>query len=126
MRLSKLRQKLVELEQQIDTGAVGFREIPGKLNQIGAHLSDISHKYPDVEELKRFRGFRTALDYEGLARRLGFQRTNYRSHGQPVYFDSKRYITPDVDSHNGGVWKWLIRCAIWEPGRLAWAPMTPT
>ena len=36
---------------------------------------------------------------------LGFRPTNERSHGQPVFTDGRRYITPDVDSHNGGAWK---------------------
>lgn len=26
-------------------------------------------------------------------------------HGQFVYKKGNRYITPDVDGHNGGVWK---------------------
>ena len=41
------------------------------------------------------------------ANKLGFKPTNYTSHGQKVFFNSKRnlYITPDVDGHNGGVWK---------------------
>lgn len=39
------------------------------------------------------------------AEKLGYVKTNYRSHGQPVYKRKNRYITPDVDSHNGGVWK---------------------
>ena len=41
-----------------------------------------------------------------LAAKSGdFSRTNYRSHGQPVYSDGKSVISPDVDSHNGGAWK---------------------
>lgn len=39
------------------------------------------------------------------AESLGFKKTNYRSHGQPVYTDGKRFITPDVDSHSGGAFK---------------------
>jgi hypothetical protein len=42
----------------------------------------------------------------GRAEALGFQRTNYRSHGAPVFRQgANRYISPDVDSHIGGVWK---------------------
>lgn len=29
----------------------------------------------------------------------------FDSHGQLVYKKGNRYISPDVDSHNGGVWK---------------------
>ena len=39
---------------------------------------------------------------------LGYKKTNERSHGQAVYKNSKgkpKYITKDVDSHNGGAWK---------------------
>ncbi|MBC7541575.1 MAG: hypothetical protein H7338_02470 [Candidatus Sericytochromatia bacterium] len=36
---------------------------------------------------------------------LGFQTTNYASHGQPVFRNGNRFITPDVDSHRGGAWK---------------------
>jgi hypothetical protein len=39
------------------------------------------------------------------AKKLGFKKTNYRSHGQPVFQKGNRYITPDVDGHNGGSWK---------------------
>jgi len=42
------------------------------------------------------------------AEELGYQKTNERSHGQPVYKNPKgnpKYITPDVDSHSGGTWK---------------------
>lgn len=35
----------------------------------------------------------------------GFKKTNLVSHGQKVYSDVKRWITPDKDGHNGGVWK---------------------
>ena len=45
------------------------------------------------------------LDYDQLAKELGFERTNERSHGQPIYKKGRRYITPDVDQHNGGIWK---------------------
>jgi phage tail sheath protein FI len=39
------------------------------------------------------------------AQKLGFELTNYSSHGQPVFRNGNRYITPDVDQHNGGLWK---------------------
>jgi hypothetical protein len=44
---------------------------------------------------------------DAAAEELGYQRTSSKSHGQPVYYNAKtgRYITPDVDSHIGGVWK---------------------
>lgn len=42
---------------------------------------------------------------DDAAAALGFARTNERSRGQPVLRMGRRYITPDVDGHNGGVWK---------------------
>jgi hypothetical protein len=39
----------------------------------------------------------TALGYD---RRIPAQRAPFNSHGQPVYFDGKNYITRDVDGHN--------------------------
>ena len=41
------------------------------------------------------------------AKKLGYEKTNSISHGQAIYYNpkNKKYITPDVDSHNGGVWK---------------------
>jgi hypothetical protein len=40
-----------------------------------------------------------------VAERLGFKRTNYYSHGQPVFQKGNVYITVDVDRHLGGFWK---------------------
>ena len=41
------------------------------------------------------------------AKKLGYRPTNYYSHKQKVFYNpkTKLYITPDVDGHNGGVWK---------------------
>jgi hypothetical protein len=47
----------------------------------------------------------TAKEAAAAAKKLGFQKTDYLSHGQPVFKKGNRYITPDVDSHSGGVWK---------------------
>ncbi|HWM87278.1 MAG TPA: polymorphic toxin-type HINT domain-containing protein [Kofleriaceae bacterium] len=41
----------------------------------------------------------------GFDRRIPPQKAPFNSHGQPVFFDGKRYITPDVDGHIGGTWK---------------------
>lgn len=45
-------------------------------------------------------------NYDALAKNLGFRKLkNQRSHGQPIYKRKRIYITPDVDSHVGGIWK---------------------
>ncbi|MFV0543016.1 MAG: RHS repeat-associated core domain-containing protein [Marinicella pacifica] len=36
----------------------------------------------------------------GFDRRIAPQRAPFDSHGQPVFFNGKNYITPDVDAHN--------------------------
>lgn len=36
----------------------------------------------------------------GFDRRIPSQKAPFNSHGQPVFFNGKNYITPDVDSHN--------------------------
>lgn len=41
----------------------------------------------------------------GYVRRIPPQKAPFNSHGQEVYSDGVALITPDVDSHIGGVWK---------------------
>ncbi len=53
----------------------------------------------------RENSFKTAQEATKAAKDLGFEKTNYRSQGQPVFKKGNRYISPDVDCHNGGVWK---------------------
>lgn len=36
----------------------------------------------------------------GYDRRIPTQKAPFDSHGQPVFFDGKNYITPDIDGHN--------------------------
>ncbi|HAT4983609.1 TPA: hypothetical protein I9786_001983 [Serratia marcescens] len=36
----------------------------------------------------------------GFDRRIPPQKAPFDSHGQPVFYNGKNYITPDVDSHN--------------------------
>ena len=47
----------------------------------------------------------TAKEALEAAKALGFEATGQFSHGQPVFKKSNKYITPDIDSHIGGVWK---------------------
>ena len=77
----------------------------GELQQIAAHLRDLSNKFPSANKLCVFCAFKAQLDYDLMAKNLGFERTGARSHGQPVYRRGNEYISPDVDRHNGGIWK---------------------
>jgi hypothetical protein len=45
----------------------------------------------------------------GYDQRIPAQKAPFNSHGQPVFSNGKKYITPDVDGHNGGVWKMFDR-----------------
>lgn len=47
----------------------------------------------------------TGKQADEAAAKLGYSKTNYRSHGQPVYKKKNHYISPDVDCHSGGTWK---------------------
>lgn len=55
-----------------------------------------------------------AKEWQEAARKLGFEKTNYRAkNGEPIYYNkkTKTYISQDIGSadgsgpHNGGVWK---------------------
>jgi len=47
----------------------------------------------------------TSHQAKQAAEKLGFKKINYYSNGQPVFQKGKKFITVDVDSHSGGVWK---------------------
>ncbi len=49
--------------------------------------------------------FRTDGEAAKVAKDLGFRKVNERVKGQAIFTDGKRYITRDVDGHNGGAWK---------------------
>lgn len=45
---------------------------------------------------------------EEAAKNLGYSKINEQSHSQSVFQNTKRnptFITPDIDSHNEGIWK---------------------
>ena len=45
----------------------------------------------------------------GFNRRIASQKAPFNSHGQEVFSNGKNFITRDVDSHSGGVWKMFDR-----------------
>jgi len=50
----------------------------------------------------------TRAEARGLARRLGFNEVKdppFNAHGQPVFKQGNRFITPDRDIHRSGTWK---------------------
>ncbi|QLC90859.1 DNRLRE domain-containing protein [Priestia megaterium] len=78
----------------------------------GAYASYKTGKYvkSKIQGHKATKTTLTKAQADKAAKKLGYNPTKERSHGQPVYKNpkakrSKRYITPDVDAHNGGTWK---------------------
>ena len=53
--------------------------------------------------------FKTDAEAGQAAREMGYTKTNYRSNGQAVFKKGNRYITRDVDGHNGGAWKVALK-----------------
>lgn len=104
-RLEKLRVKVADVEGRLNTRKLGHSEAIDELNQIAAHLVEISRKFPSADSLCMFCAFEAGIDYDLLAKQLGYERTNVRSHGQAVYRQGNDFISPDVDRHRGGVWK---------------------
>jgi hypothetical protein len=107
-RLTKLRAKVERLEKDIASGKVKFNDLPREANQLASHMRDLSSKFPNRfdDELKIGKiDYPDISDYVELADRLGYTRIAFRSHGQPVFQRGGFYISPDVDSHIGGVWK---------------------
>ncbi len=52
--------------------------------------------------------FKNTKEATVAANKLGFTKTKnfkFNSHGQAVFKRGNRFITPDIDGHNGGVWK---------------------
>ena len=47
----------------------------------------------------------TTKEATAAANKLGHKKIAEKSHGQPIFKKGNKYITPDVDRHNGGVWK---------------------
>ena len=105
VRLDRLRAEVVDLEKRMASGETKQTKGVGELQQIAAHLRDLSNKFPSANKLCIFCAFKAQLDYDLMAKNLGFERTGARSHGQPVYRRGAEYISPDVDRHNGGIWK---------------------
>ena len=107
-RLTTLRGKVEQLEKDIVSGKVKFNDLPKEANQLAAHMRDLDTKFPkrfDKELNIAKLEYPDVSDYEALAERLGYAPTPFRSHGEPVFQRRGFYISPDADSHIGGVWK---------------------
>ncbi|MCG6817182.1 hypothetical protein C0206_08135 [Moraxella catarrhalis] len=70
---------------------------------------------PTIQQAQARPYFATTTQATAKAKQLGYKKINECSNGQPVYQATKSavvrglsYITPDVDSHNGGAWKLVL------------------
>ncbi len=75
-----------------------------KLNDGGGAPQD-PNKNKNDKDNKKDNEFITNKEAEKAAKELGFQKTNYKSEGRPVFRQGNKYITPDRTRHNGGFWK---------------------
>lgn len=72
---------------------------------------NITSKYGDeaadaLENIRKYKRIKlNSKEAKKAAKELGFEPTGRYTHGQPIFKKGNKYITPDVDSHNGGVWK---------------------
>lgn len=57
-RLARLRDKVRDAESRLRTGALPREHLHRELNQIGAHLRDLSEKHPGFDELCFFENFK--------------------------------------------------------------------
>ena len=106
-RLTKLRSKLEKLESDIASGSVKFKDLTKEANNLAGNMRDLGSKFSGFDkELNLAKITRPDLsDYEALAERLGYKKTAFVSHGQPVFKRGGFYISPDADMHNTIGWK---------------------
>lgn len=97
-------------KMSFDLSSAGF-----KIDSIALGLYGASYGVKETSEptqsgnklklhLQQFGGM-TTKEATAAAKKLGYTKTNFTSHGQPVFKKGNKYITPDVDGHNGGIWK---------------------
>jgi hypothetical protein len=53
-RLTRLRERVADIERRLVRGTLTVDDLPAELNQVGAHLRDLSRRHPDVAELLSF------------------------------------------------------------------------
>jgi hypothetical protein len=46
---------VADAERRLAAGSLRLSDLPGELNQVGAHVRDLSRRFPDFEELTQFR-----------------------------------------------------------------------
>ncbi len=105
-------------ETDLDEGIGGFSEAPKNLVNpsvpgFGEDTQDLTDLVPPFFEAKSSSDpfGQIPFDVQEAAAELGYDKrippykAPFNSHGQQVFSNGKGYITRDIDSHNGGIWK---------------------
>jgi RHS repeat-associated protein len=87
---------------------IGLAFIPRTGAEIGLALAFPGRRIGNIIRVGR-PAIKASAAKLGFIKRIPPQKAPFDSHGQPVFFNGKRYITPDVHSHIGGVWKMFDR-----------------
>ncbi len=99
--LSKKKDYFIHKENVTTTQGVVINASKKATSYIKNHQKNVRSSSVVINSAKKL----TTKDINKIAKKLNFKKTNYYSHGQPVFRKGNLYITPDVDSHNGGIWK---------------------
>ena len=88
--------------------AVPFVGSLGTVNRISKNLKKVDEVEKAAEARKLSKNDwkpMTAKEATAAAEKLGYKKIVEKSHGQPIFKKGNKYITPDIDGHNGGAWK---------------------
>jgi hypothetical protein len=93
--------------QNESLGDMALKSLEGINPTAGAAVSAGVKLAGAAKEARALAGpvFKTTKEATAAAEVLGFKRIGETVNGQAVYQQGKRFITRDVDGHNGGAWK---------------------
>ena len=92
----------LDLDDKLASGVTRYRD---KIDELIYDAKPSQRKHIDELPTKPPQKLTRQQRLNNRALELGYRRTNYRSHGQPVFYNGRNYITPDIDGHNGGAFK---------------------
>jgi hypothetical protein len=110
-RLENLLERAKALPKSLGTGATTLKEGVAEVDEYRRELQRLRSAGGYPEEGGILGRLQTELpstnDLADIVAEdlLGYNKTNLRSHGQPVYQQGNSYISPDIDDHTGGTWK---------------------
>ena len=101
---SLVSKGLKGLQKLIKTG-IKISPTVKKGFKIGISMTLPSVVFGSISDVTTDRKSMTTKEATAAANKLGYKKIAEKSHGQPIFKKGNKYITPDVDRHNGGVWK---------------------